>query len=238
MFRFTHIVVSSLLSPWLMAGVTMAEDGAGQSVVTPNKTISTHDVIRVRLAHDPLPSRDALTGGAHPVGGPSMIFVDLANDHSHLTGIEFAVDQRFGADAPASLHGAVALSSAKGGFDAGIGLAIANGHPFGELLVAGLPFGMSPDEFMAYLYEGGGLELQQQLYDEALEKSLVVIPVAITGGQGAGWFPRPLPDPGNVWQGEYLSPFDPPSENDRAAMREKCCADESRCQNERTGRSA
>jgi len=54
MFRFTHIVATSLLSPWLMAGVTMAEDGAGQSAVTSNKTISTHDVIRVRLAHDPL----------------------------------------------------------------------------------------------------------------------------------------------------------------------------------------
>ena len=54
MFRFTHIVAISLLSPWLMAGVTMAEDGAGQSAVTSNKTISTHDVIRVRVAHDPL----------------------------------------------------------------------------------------------------------------------------------------------------------------------------------------
>ena len=49
-----------------------------------------------------------------------------------------------------------------------------------------------------------------------------MIPVAITGGQGAGWFPRPLPDPGNQWQGKYLSPFDPPSENNRAAMRELC----------------
>ncbi|MDA3878605.1 MAG: hypothetical protein PF483_16180 [Halothiobacillus sp.] len=79
---------------------------------------------------------------------------------------------------------------------------------------------MSPDEFLTYLYDGGGLELQQQLYDVAFRGKLVVIPVAVTGGQGSGWFPSPLPDPGNDWQGRHLTQFDPPNQNDRAAMRQ------------------
>ncbi|MDA3878606.1 MAG: hypothetical protein PF483_16185 [Halothiobacillus sp.] len=101
---------------------------------------SGEDVIHVRLAYDPLQTADALPAGAHPVGGPATIFVDLANRHSNLSGVRLAVDDEYGADNHPNLHEAVALGAGKGGFDAGIGLAIANGHDFGELLVAGLPF--------------------------------------------------------------------------------------------------
>jgi len=94
-----------------------------------------------------------------------------------------------------TLYEATAAGSSGGGLDAAISIAINNGHPFGELLVAGLPFGMTPDEFLAYLYAGGGLALEQELYDEKFASRIVVLPIAVTAAQAAGWFPRPLPDP-------------------------------------------
>lgn len=89
----------------------------------------------------------------------------------------------------ANVYRAVAAGSSAGGLDVSISISIRNGLPFGELVIAGSLFGFEPDEFLAYLYQGGGLELQQALYDEHFDKNFVVIPVAITRIQAAGYFP-------------------------------------------------
>lgn len=167
--------------------------------------------IDVQSRFPPLLLNQAPPGGAHPVGGPAKAFVDLANET--LSGVRFnlhisgnispfdrdAVEPRLVAIGDfGTLHNAVAVGEAGGGIDAAIDIAINNGFPFGELFVAGLPFGMAPDEYAAYLYEGGGLGLQQALYDEKFDDRIVVVPIAITTAQGAGWFPEPLPDPDDL----------------------------------------
>ncbi len=167
--------------------------------------------IHVQSNFPPLLFKETLPGGAHPIGGPAKHFVDLANqalEHLgvrlifHVPGEIHPVDA--GAVGPPitdlssgfeTIHAAVAAGGENGGVDVGIGLGNQNGFPFGELYVAGLPFGMEPDEFAAYLYGGGGLALQQELYNRHFGGKVLVMPVAITATQGGGWFPEPLPDP-------------------------------------------
>lgn len=164
----------------------------------------------LQTSFPPLLIPDAPAEGAHPLGGPIMRFVETANaaiapfGHRVVYHVSDAVPPsdtgrvggtvadtaRFG-----TIHAAVAAGAGAGGVDLGIGIANQNGLEFGELLVAALPFGLEPDEFAAYLYEGGGLALQQDLYDRHFEESVVVLPVAITPTQGGGWFPDALPDP-------------------------------------------
>ena len=181
--RRLRIVASTLVFVLISVAITNGQT----DVRTRNPAASR--VIAIHFHYDPLPLPGAPRCGAHPVGGPSQAFVDIANQHAPTTSIEFAVNPEYGSGTHANIHDAVALGSAEGGFDAGISLAISNGHPFGELFVAGLPFGMEPIQYMAYLYEGGGLSLQQELYDRVFDRRLVVIPIAITSAQGAGWFP-------------------------------------------------
>ncbi len=159
----------------------------------------------------PLLITDAPPGGAHPVGGPAFEFVRRANASLaplaaeiafHVTGEVSASDADRALPAIVSfpddfqnLHEAVAAGARANGVDMGVGLSNMNGHPFGQLLVAGLPFGLEPDEFAAWLYAGGGLDLQQGIYDAKFDGSIVVLPIAITPTQGGGWFSTPLPDP-------------------------------------------
>jgi hypothetical protein len=164
--------------------------------------------------------------GAHPLGGPTMRFVGIANkalapfDHRlvyHASGgiPESDKGRIYGPVADmtrfTTIYSAVAAGRDAGGVDFGVGISNQNGLSFGELHVAALPFGLEPDEFAAYLYDGGGLALQQELYDKNFARSIVVLPIAITPTQGGGWFPEALPDPG--------SDPDPPPD---AAMRELC----------------
>ncbi len=158
--------------------------------------------------------------GAHPLGGPALRFVRLANGglaasgrqiRYHVMGSVPATDT--GTVHPSALQGgdfatvydAVAAGRSGGGTDMAIGISNQNGLSFGELHVAALPFGMEADEFAAYLYDGGGLALQQELYDKHFNRQLIVLPAALTPTQGGGWFPEPLPDPDRT---ENLSPPD------------------------------
>jgi len=171
------------------------------------ETSTERRALVVQSRFPPLFIADAPPEGAHPIGGPAFRFVEIANAALEGSGLTLALHTsepvpafdegriappvvELGGSYP-TLHAAVAA----GAVEAGIGLANMNGHPFGELLVAGLPFGLAPDEFLGWLYGGGGLTLQEALYDEAFDGSLVVLPVAVTGTQGGGWFPEPLPDP-------------------------------------------
>lgn len=183
--------------------------------------------IAIQSEYPPLQFAGAPAGGAHPVGGPALRFVNTANRlfamrnismQLHVSGEIHPADD--GTVEPSvvvlgnefrTLYEATAAGSSNGGLDAAISIAISNGHPFGELLVAGLPFGMPPDEFLAYLYAGGGLALEQELYDEKFDDSLVVLPIAVTAAQSAGWFPSPLPDPAAV-----------PNLTDEQAMAQLC----------------
>jgi hypothetical protein len=112
---------------------------------------SADTTIDVQFRFSPSAFPGAPPGGAHPVGGLAQEFVTHANERSALTGVTFNAivgpgpSRRCG---QSSLHLAVALGIAGGGCDAGITIPINNGHSFGELFVAGLPFGMSPKEYI------------------------------------------------------------------------------------------
>ena len=174
------------------------------------KVVSAAD-IALQTNFPPLFTADAPRGGAHPLGGPTNYFITTANaglapfdrqiiyhvsgkvpptDKGRVRGPVVALKAKF-----ETIYAAVAAGMAHGGLDMGVGISNQNGLSFGELHVAALPFGLEADEFASYLYEGGGLALQQELYDVHFNKNLIVLPIAITPTQGGGWFPEPLPDP-------------------------------------------
>ena len=166
--------------------------------------------INVQSRYSPLQFTDAAPGGAHPIGGPAHAFVLKANRILGPLGINFImhnsgsvnkfdemnvlpelVDRKeFG-----NLYGAVAKGEADGGINAALSIPAESGLAFGEMLSGGVPFGMASDEYASFLYYGGGLSLQQQIYDNAFDGQIVTIPVALTSAQGPGFFPEPLPDP-------------------------------------------
>lgn len=167
--------------------------------------------IHLQSRFPPLFFTDAPPGGAHPIGGLAYRFVEIANRSLEHLGTRIV----FHASGPVppsdagriqpplvalpddfeTIYAATAAGTAGGGIDIAVGISNQNGLSFGELHVAGLPFGMEPDEFAAYLYGGGGLALQQALYDRHFEGRLMVMPIALTTTQGGGWYPEPLPDP-------------------------------------------
>jgi TRAP-type mannitol/chloroaromatic compound transport system substrate-binding protein len=54
----------------------------------------------------------------------------------------------------------------------------------------GGPFGMDYHDFIGWMYEGGGLELYQELYREVLKMNVVAFPILPSGPQALGWFKR------------------------------------------------
>ena len=52
-----------------------------------------------------------------------------------------------------------------------------------------VPFGMNTQQFNAWLYEGGGIELWNELYSQF---NLKVFPCGNTGGQMGGWFNKEI----------------------------------------------
>jgi TRAP-type mannitol/chloroaromatic compound transport system substrate-binding protein len=66
----------------------------------------------------------------------------------------------------------------------GTGLTNQSGIPAMELYY-GMPFGMEGQEFISWLYEGGGLELAREIY---ASRGVVPIPFRVTVAEGGGWF--------------------------------------------------
>ncbi|MFK7956529.1 MAG: TRAP transporter substrate-binding protein [Lysobacterales bacterium] len=56
-------------------------------------------------------------------------------------------------------------------------------------LIAAVPFGMEPQEFLAWWYFGGGQELGESLY---APHQVMPILCSLTGPETAGWFRRPV----------------------------------------------
>ena len=54
------------------------------------------------------------------------------------------------------------------------------------------PFGMDTIDFMGWVYEGGGLDLWWQMYQDELKLDLVAFPILPAGPQAFGWFKRPI----------------------------------------------
>lgn len=168
--------------------------------------------ISIQSRFPPLQFTDSTPGGAHPVGGAAMNFINEANvllsglDTNlvmHVSGGINAADEG-DVQAPVvkrsdwgSLTKAVAAGPSEGGLTAYMGLPTESGLAFAEFYAGGVPFGLTAPEFISFLYGGGGLEMYQEFYDEAFEGKLKAIPVAVSPSQTSGFFPAPVPEAGN-----------------------------------------
>jgi TRAP-type mannitol/chloroaromatic compound transport system substrate-binding protein len=55
-------------------------------------------------------------------------------------------------------------------------------------------FGMDFVDVLGWMYEGGGLELYQQMYKDVMKLNVVPLPAFPSGPQAFGWFKRPIKD--------------------------------------------
>ena len=56
----------------------------------------------------------------------------------------------------------------------------------------GGPFGFDVQDFMGWLYDGGGIELYRELYQVVLQRDVEPIPLCWIGSQVLGWFKEPI----------------------------------------------
>jgi TRAP-type mannitol/chloroaromatic compound transport system substrate-binding protein len=60
-------------------------------------------------------------------------------------------------------------------------------------LFSSVPFGPEAGEYIAWMYHGGGLELEQRMYSEA-GFQVVSLPCALLAAETSGWFRKPVDD--------------------------------------------
>lgn len=56
----------------------------------------------------------------------------------------------------------------------------------------GGPFGMDMHEYLGWLFDGGGLQLYQDFYQQELKRNVVVFPMTSVSNQVLGWFKTPV----------------------------------------------
>ena len=56
----------------------------------------------------------------------------------------------------------------------------------------GGPFGMDHDDYMGWLYEGGGLEMWNDFYQNTLKLNVIAFPAHPSSPQALGWFKKPI----------------------------------------------
>jgi len=54
------------------------------------------------------------------------------------------------------------------------------------------PFGMDNMDFLGWMYEGGGMDLYWDWYQNVLKMNVVAFPILPSGPQAFGWFKRPI----------------------------------------------
>lgn len=67
-------------------------------------------------------------------------------------------------------------------------------HPAATLFssVPGGPFGMNSEDFLGWIYLGGGLELYNEMLQKELKMDVVSLPTFGETPEPLGWFPRPI----------------------------------------------
>jgi TRAP-type mannitol/chloroaromatic compound transport system substrate-binding protein len=58
--------------------------------------------------------------------------------------------------------------------------------------VPGGPFGLDTVDYMSWHYQGGGLQLLNELYQQVLRMDIVAFPIFPTTPQAFGWFKKPI----------------------------------------------
>jgi TRAP-type mannitol/chloroaromatic compound transport system substrate-binding protein len=58
--------------------------------------------------------------------------------------------------------------------------------------VAGGPYGLTMDDFMSWVYQGGGLELYHELLQKEMKYNVVSFPILTENADSLGWFRKPV----------------------------------------------
>lgn len=92
---------------------------------------------------------------------------------------------------PLEVLDAVATGTVDGGFGpAGFWAGKMSAAP----LFSAVPFGPEAGEYLAWMMHGGGLELEQRMYDEA-SFNVVPLPCCLLAAETSGWFRQPVDTP-------------------------------------------
>lgn len=89
---------------------------------------------------------------------------------------------------PFEVHDAVASAQVNAGFTGAVYL---SGKIPAASLFTTIPFGPSMTEYLAWLYEGNGLKLYQDMYDRN-GYNVKVFPILVKGMESGGWFRKPI----------------------------------------------
>ena len=58
-------------------------------------------------------------------------------------------------------------------------------------IFSSIPFGPEADEYLAWLFHGNGLKLDQEMYDQA-GYNIKVLPYSVSVPEASGWFSKPI----------------------------------------------
>jgi hypothetical protein len=123
-----------------------------------------------------------------PILGVSPTIIDAGSGAPSVTGVQAACDG--GGCLAAGAHYAITFAGAGGGLGA---------NPVGDAFTSSLPFGFSAQEHHQWLWDGGGLALEQASYDVLSGGEVKVIPIIMSGPEhGLWWRDVSLP-----WQGGH-----------------------------------
>ncbi|MCD4718500.1 MAG: TRAP transporter substrate-binding protein [Desulfobacula sp.] len=92
---------------------------------------------------------------------------------------------------PFEILGAVSSGKVNAGFGAGV---YWQGKIPEAALFSTVPFGPEADEYLAWIFNGNGLKLYQEMYDNA-GYNVKVLPYAIISPETSGWFSKPINGP-------------------------------------------
>ena len=120
--------------------------------------------------------------------GDAVLFV--ASQVGEMTGgrVEMVVHEPGALVPPLEMLDAVSAGTVESGFGpAGFWAGKMPAAP----LFSSVPFGPEAGEYVAWMYHGGGLTLEQRMYDEA-GFDVVTLPCALLAAETSGWFRRPI----------------------------------------------
>ena len=120
--------------------------------------------------------------------GDAVLFV--ASQVGEITGgrVEMVVHEPGALVPPLEMLDAVSAGTVESGFGpAGFWAGKMPAAP----LFSSVPFGPEAGEYVAWMYHGGGLTLEQRMYDEA-GFDVVPLPCALLAAETSGWFRRPI----------------------------------------------
>jgi TRAP-type mannitol/chloroaromatic compound transport system substrate-binding protein len=89
---------------------------------------------------------------------------------------------------PFEIHDAVSTGQINAGYTASV---YVSGKIRAANLFTTIPFGPSMTEYLSWFYEGNGLKLYQEMYDQN-GYNVKVFPLYIGGMEGGGWFRKPI----------------------------------------------